>query len=402
MVTALVSALLMATTMTTAEPPREFRGVWVASVANIDWPSRKGLSNAQLKAELDRIFETCDRVHLNAVILQVRPSADALYASRYEPWSAYLSGTQGVAPADGFDPLAYAVKGAHQHGLELHVWLNPYRAKHPNDKGPASADFIGTKHPEVVKQYGDYLWMDPGEKLVQDHSFNVFMDLVERYDIDGVHIDDYFYPYPVKGKDGKPLDFPDGPSYAKYLATGGRLVKDDWRRKNVDDFVHRVYEGIKKRKKSVKFGISPFGIYRPGVPEGIKAGVDQYAELYADCKMWFREGWCDYLTPQLYWPIKQTAQSYPTLLDWWKGQNVKGRHLWPGQFTSRTNPKEGNWGAVEVTDQIEITRKALGGEAGTVHFSMKALLENWNGVADALLAGPYKQKARIPDSPWLD
>ncbi|MBX3111658.1 MAG: family 10 glycosylhydrolase [Fimbriimonadaceae bacterium] len=401
MVTALVSALLMATT-TTPEPLREFRGVWVASVANIDWPSRKGLSNAELKAELDNIFTTCDRVHLNAVILQVRPSADALYASRYEPWSAYLSGTQGVAPADGFDPLAYAVKGAHKHGLELHVWLNPYRAKHPNDKGPASKDFIGVTHPEVVKQYGDYLWMDPGEKYVQDHSFNVFMDLVERYDIDGVHIDDYFYPYPVKGPDGKPVDFPDGPSYAKYLATGGRLNKDDWRRKNVDDFIKRVYEGIKKKKRKVKFGISPFGIYRPGVPEGIKSGVDQYAELYADCKKWFREGWCDYMTPQLYWPIKQTAQSFPTLLNWWKGQNVKGRHLWPGQYTSRTNPKEGNWGAVEVTDQIDITRKTLGKDAGTVHFSMKALMENWNGITDALLAGPYKERAVVPDSPWLD
>ncbi|MBS1708347.1 MAG: family 10 glycosylhydrolase [Armatimonadetes bacterium] len=401
MVTALVSAVLMATAHAPG-PIQEFRGVWVASVANIDWPSRTGLSNDELRRELDVIFTTCERVHLNAVVLQVRPSADALYASRFEPWSAYLSGKQGVAPADGFDPLAYAVKQAHAHGLELHVWLNPYRAKHSADKGPASPDHISVTHPDAVKSYGTFLWMDPGDKYVQDHTFNVFMDLVDRYDIDGVHIDDYFYPYPVNGPDKKPIDFPDGPSYAKYLAGGGRLAKDDWRRKNVDDFIERVYKGIKKHKKSVKFGISPFGIYRPGVPAGIKAGVDQYAELYADCKRWFREGWCDYLTPQLYWPIRQTAQSFPVLLDWWKSQNVKGRHLWPGHFTSRTNPKEGNWGAVEVTDQIEIARKTLGPGGGTVHFSMKALLEDWNGINEALLAGPYKDKAVIPPSPWLE
>ncbi len=401
MVTALVSAAVMAMAVT-PEAPREFRGVWVASVANIDWPSRTGLTNAQLKAEFDKICDKCSEVHLNAIILQVRPSADALYASRYEPWSAYLSGTQGVAPPDGFDPLDYAVKDAHKHGLELHVWLNPYRAKHPADKGPAAKDFIGNTHPECVKQYGDYLWMDPGDKFVQDHTFNVFMDLVDRYDIDGVHIDDYFYPYPINDKQGRKVDFPDQDSYAKYLASGGRLDKDDWRRKNVDDLIQRVYKGIKKHKKKVKFGISPFGIYRPGVPAGIKAGVDQYAELYADCKKWFREGWCDYMTPQLYWPIKQTAQSFPTLLEWWESQNVMHRHLWPGQFTSRTDPKAGNWGAVEITDQIEVARKILGPDAGTVHFSMKALLEDWNGINEALLAGPYKERAKIPESPWLE
>jgi uncharacterized lipoprotein YddW (UPF0748 family) len=380
--------------------PREFRAAWVATVDNIDWPSKRNLPVSRQKSELIRILDTARAMNLNAIIFQVRPSADALYSSRLEPWSEYLTGAQGQPPSPYYDPLEFAVSEAHKRGLELHCWFNPYRALHPAQKGPVAPNHISRTQPSIVKQYGKYLWMDPGEPDVQRRSLQVMLDVVKRYDVDGVHIDDYFYPYKEKGPDGQLLDFPDGPSYARYRAGGGALGRDDWRRKNVDDFIRNLYEGIKRERKTVKFGISPFGIYRPGYPAGIKAGVDQYADLYADARRWLVEGWCDYFTPQLYWPIKQTAQAYPALLDWWLEQNPKGRHVWPGNFTSLTSPSEKNWPAQEVVDQIAITRQR--GANGNVHFSMKAFLENYNGITTTLMRGAYSKPALVPASKWLD
>lgn len=386
------------------ETPREFRAAWVATVANIDWPSKPGLDTASLKAEMTRIMDQSEQLGLNAIIFQVRPSADAMYASPHEPWSWFLTGEQGRAPADGFDPLKFAIDEAHARGIELHVWLNPYRAFHFRQGGPVHSTHISATHRDLVKKYGQFEWMDPGEEFVQDRSFEVFMDIVERYDIDGIHIDDYFYPYPVRGADGKWIDFPDEPSWRRALAKEPGLRRDEWRRRNVNRFIRRVHAGIKHRKNWVKFGISPFGIYRPGIPKGIRAGVDQYAELYADAKLWLELGWCDYFVPQLYWPIAQEAQSFPRLLDWWHSVNPKNRHMWPGQFTSRTNPQDGNWKAKEVIDQIELVRAKgpKGKTVGTVHFSFKALQANWNNVASALAEGPYRTKAISPSYPWLD
>jgi len=380
--------------------PREFRAAWVATVDNIDWPSRRDLSTDQQKREMLRILDLAKSMRLNAIILQVRPSADALYPSKIEPWSEYLTGQQGRAPKPMYDPLEFAVQEAHKRGLELHCWFNPYRALHPAQKGPTAPNSIVRTNPSVAKQYGPYRWMDPGEELVQKRSLQVMLDVVKRYDIDGVHIDDYFYPYKEKGPDGKIMDFPDDASYGRYRKRGGVLARDDWRRKNVDDFIRDLYVGIKKEKSWVKFGISPFGIWRPGNPSSIKAGVDQYADLYADARKWLQLGWCDYFTPQLYWPVKQTAQSYPVLLDWWMQQNSRGRHVWPGNYTSRTSPSEGNWQPKEVIDQIAITRAQHAD--GNVHFSMKAFMENWNGITTALQKGPYAGPALVPPSPWLD
>lgn len=386
--------------VTVPELNREFRGVWVATVDNIDYPSKPGLSTAAMRAELLAILDKCQDLGLNAVVFQVRPSADALYQSAIEPWSYYLTGEQGKGPTGGFDPLAFAIEEAHKRGIELHAWCNPYRALHPAQKGPLHASHLAKTDPEIVKTYGTYLWMDPGERAVQERSFAVFMDLVERYDLDGLHIDDYFYPYPVTANGAK-VEFPDESSYRRYREAGGTLGRKDWRRKNVDDFIQRVYKGIKERKPTVKFGISPFGIYRPGVPEGIRAGIDQYDELYADALRWYREGWLDYWTPQLYWPIAQTPQAYPVLLDYWAGQNAKGRHYWPGNFTSRTNPGDGNWKASEVVEQIRLTRLNKV-STGNVHFSYKALRDNYNGIADALKKEVYGSAALVPASPWLD
>lgn len=374
--------------------PREFRAAWIATVDNIDWPSKRTLDADQQKAELVHIFDVAAALHLNAVILQVRPSADALYPSKLEPWSEYLTGRQGRPPHPYYDPLQFAVEEAHRRGLELHCWFNPYRAKHPAQKGPLAPNHIAKTHPEVVRKYGSYLWMDPGDPLVQRHTLDVIRDVVHRYDIDGVHIDDYFYPYKENNQ-----DFPDTRSYQSYLSRGGTRSRGDWRRANVDSFIENLYHTIKEEKPWVQFGISPFGIYRPGYPSSIRAGVDQYDELYADTLKWLREGWCDYFTPQLYWPIKQKAQSYPVLLQWWLSQNVKGRHIWPGNYTSRTSPSEGNWKPKEIVDEVDLTREL--GANGNVHFSMIALMKNYNGVADALRGGPYAQAALPPESPWL-
>ena len=376
--------------------PREFRAAWVATVANIDWPSAPGLSADVQKSEMLRILDTAVSLKLNAIILQVRPACDALYDSKLEPWSEYLTGAQGKPPTPFYDPLKFAVEEAHSRGLEIHCWFNPYRAGHPAQKGPLAKNHIKNTHPKVVKKYGSYLWLDPGEPFVQSHSLAVIKDVVKRYDIDGVHIDDYFYPYREGDK-----EFPDDSSYGRYVQHGGTLDKDDWRRENVNTFVHSIYTTIKSEKPWVKFGISPFGIYRPGTPASIKAGVDQYAELYADCKKWLNEGWCDYLSPQLYWPIAQKAQSFPVLLDWWISENTKGRHIWPGLYTSRVASDEGKtWNLKEILDQISATRERPG-STGEVHFSMKAFLLNAQNISTVLSEGLYAHRALVPASPWL-
>jgi uncharacterized lipoprotein YddW (UPF0748 family) len=383
-----------------ADPPaltREFRGVWVATIANIDWPSKKGLSADQQQAELRAILDKAVALRLNAVVLQVRPMCDALYKSDLEPWSEFLTGTLGKNP--GYDPLEFAVREAHARGLELHAWFNPYRAKTPTCTSSIPADHLVKKRPDLAKEYGKHYWLNPTHPEVADHTLKVILDVVRRYDVDGVHLDDYFYPYSENDASGKPIPFPDDDTWEAYQKTGGKLSRNDWRRKAVDEFVERLYAGVKKEKKWVQVGISPFGIWRPGNPPGIE-GFDQYDRLFADPKKWFREGWVDYLTPQLYWPIAQEKQSYPKLLEWWAEQNPKKRHLWPGNIPSRVNNKEKGWPAHEIADQIKATRTQAGA-TGNIHFSMKPLMHNTAGVADALLE-VYTSPALVPASPWLD
>src|SRR5579871_770045 len=217
-------------------PNREFRAVWIATVANIDWPSRPGLPVEQQQEELLTILDMAAQLKLNAVILQVRPACDALYDSKLEPWSEYLTGTQGTPPSPYYDPLEFAVTEAHKRGLELHAWFNPYRARHIIAKSPLASGHIGKTHPELVKSYGGYLWLDPGERAVQDYSLRVILDVVHRYDIDGVHIDDYFYPYRVKDSRKQEVPFPDDASWQRYVTRGGKQNRDEWRRQNVDTF----------------------------------------------------------------------------------------------------------------------------------------------------------------------
>jgi uncharacterized lipoprotein YddW (UPF0748 family) len=384
-------------------PPirREFRGAWIASVANIDWPSVPGLSTREQQDELVALLDRAAALRLNAVILQVRPAADALYASQYEPWSEYLTGRMGKPPDPYYDPLEFAVSEAHKRGLELHAWFNPYRARHPSAKSPISASHISRTNPELVKKYGGHLWMDPGEPAVRRRTTQVMLDVVKRYDIDGVHVDDYFYPYKEKDRRGRNIDFPDAVSYRRYRNSGGRLGRDDWRRENVDSLIHQVYVGIKAIKPWVKFGISPFGTWRPGYPPEMGGKFDSYSELYGDSRKWVMNGWADYFTPQLYWPTDHPALSYSILLPWWVQQNQKGRHMWIGNYVDKVTGTPTGWPAQEMLDQIALTR-AQNGATGNVYFSMRSLLYGRDGLPEKMAAGPYATRALVPASTWLD
>jgi uncharacterized lipoprotein YddW (UPF0748 family) len=399
-----IIALMFAAALQPADPirvpevPREFRGVWVASVANIDWPSKPALPVAQQQQELLAILDRAQSLRLNAVVLQVRPSGDALYASSLEPWSEYLTGKQGEAPRPLWDPLEFAVRESHARGLELHAWFNPYRAKDPSAKSVYASAHLALRRPTLVKRYGRYTWMDPGSDQVRQHTMSVIMDVVQRYDIDGVHIDDYFYPYPERDAANKLIPFPDDDTYRLYRMGGGTLTRDSWRRRNVDLLVQALHEEIRAAKPWVKFGVSPFGIWRPGEPAGIQ-GFDAYEGLYADARRWMHEGWVDYMAPQLYWPIGARAQSYPVLLKWWGEQNRYGRHVWPGNFTSRVGTRP-EWPATELVAQVRATR-ADNTATGNIHFSMAALMKNQSGVADALSRQLYATTALVPESPWL-
>lgn len=389
------------------QPAREFRAAWVATVANIDWPSRKGLSAEQQQAEVRAIVARAVELGLNALVLQVRTSADAFYPSRLEPWSEYLSGTQGVDP--GYDPLAYWLAQAHAAGLELHAWFNPYRARQGNAQSAEADSHLAHTQPSWVKRYGRQLWLDPGEPGAAAHSLAVFRDVLSRYAVDGIHIDDYFYPYPEKDAAGNEIDFPDEASYAQH---GGDLDKADWRRRNVDRLVEALHAMVREVRPTARLGISPFGIPKPSErPPGIQ-GFSQYDKLYADVERWLAEGWLDYLVPQLYWPRAQTAQAFGPLLQAWLRLNPQGRHVYAGLFTSRITaggsagaelPAAGDtrsWLPEEISGQIDLSR-ALNPAGGHVHFSMVALSQDRRGLVGHLRDGVYARLAVPPVMDWI-
>lgn len=363
---------------------REFRGAWLHTVFQSQYHT---MTTAQNKAAIISRLDSLKAAGINAVIFQVRPQADAFYASKIEPWSRYLT-DGGKAPVPFWDPLAFIIDEAHQRGMELHAWLNPYRitagAKQVPERG-----HIALKHPERTIRYDGKLYFDPALPQNRQYIASVVDDIVARYDIDGIHFDDYFYPYPVKGK-----PFPDDASYSKY---GGGMARDDWRRHNVDLLIEDISARIHHVKPWVRFGVSPFGIWRNKTtdPRGSDTnGLENYDGLYADVLLWEERGWVDYLMPQLYWEIDHKAASYATLLGWWQGAAGSHRHLYIGQDVKRT------------VDKTELHRKlAMAGQSKNIQghcwWPGYEITRNAGGVADSLATKYHRCRALPPQYPWL-
>lgn len=394
----LLGHLPLAAQIVVPQPARELRGSWIATVANINWPSQPGLPVAAQQEQLRRMIQSACDLGLNCIIFQVRPAGDALYESSLEPWSPYLTGTMGQAPSPKWDPLAFAVAEAHRRGMELHAWFNPFRAGLGERFAP-SKDHIRRQHPEWTLKYGNDWWMNPGVPEVRQKAIDVMLDVTRRYDVDGIHIDDYFYPYPIAGPDKKAVPFPDQATYAKFQGLGGLLDLPAWRRRNVDDTVQRLYRGIKETKRSVKFGISPFGLWRPNFPEGTGGGLDPYEEMGADSRKWLQNGWLDYLVPQLYWTIDRPKLGFTTYYDWWLAENPLGRHIWPGMNTSKVGDDRF---AGEIMRQISVLReRSTKMMPGHFHWNFGALDRNIGKVGTLARDRAYPVRSIPPPTPWL-
>jgi uncharacterized lipoprotein YddW (UPF0748 family) len=395
------SAASLAEASAKAGPKYEFRAAWVASVENIDWPSQKGLPVDSQKVEFTRLLDMHQHNGLNAVVVQIRPAADAFFPSPYEPWSEWLTGIQGQPPSPYYDPLAFMIEETHKRGMEFHAWCNPYRAVHTIGKSSVAPDHITRQHPDWFVRFEKTLYFDPGNKEVQDYVTNVIRDIVRRYDIDALHFDDYFYPYDIVegGPAGK--DFPDNPSYAKY---GNGLSKADWRRANVDSVIVQISKAIKEEKPHCKFGISPFAIWRniDKDPEGSNThvGVTDYDNLYADILLWMKNGWIDYVVPQIYFEFSHPRAPYALLVDWW-ARHTYGRHCYIGlaPYLAGTRPA---WrDPTELPRQISYLR-TFPTIQGAVFFSSKSFETNPNGWCDSLQNNYYNYPALIPPMPWID
>src|SRR5580698_5345755 len=356
-------------------PKYEFRAVWVASVENIDWPSKKGLPVDSQKAEFTRLLDMHERNGLNAVVVQIRPAADAFFPSPYEPWSEWLTGIQGQPPSPYYDPLAFMIEETHKRGMEFHAWCNPYRAVHTIGKSSVAPDHITRQHPDWFVRFEKTLYFDPGNKQVQDYVTGVVGDIVRRYDIDALHFDDYFYPYDIVEGGGPGKDFPDNASYARY---GNGLSKGDWRRSNTDSIILSIGKAIKEEKPHCQFGISPFAIWRNSYkdPEGseTRGGQTDYDNLYADILLWLKMGWIDYVVPQIYFEFTQPHAPYGPLLDWW-ARHSYGRQCYIGLGIYRAGANAAWRDRTQLTRQIQMLRDYPSIQ-GAVFFSSKSFEGN--------------------------
>jgi len=357
----------------------EFRGAWISSVHNLDWPSEKGLPPAQQKAELVRLLDSAKSLGLTDVFFQVRPEGDALYRSSLEPWSRFLTGTQGKDP--GYDPLAFCISEAGKRGIRVHAWFNPYRASVKAGAQLAS-NHMARRYSRYAYKVGSVMCMDPGSKEVQDHVVKVVSDVARRYDVAGIHFDDYFYPYPSVGR------LPDGKTYDSYRAGGGSLSIGDWRRDNVNRLIARSSQAVKAARPDAVFGVSPFGIYTKGQPSTVKAGLDQLNEIYADPLKWMRSGWVDYIAPQLYWK-DNSDQSFTELLKWWRNPSInpRGVPVYPGIAAYRMS--EQGWPAQEIVKQVGLSRTVGRGPSGHAFFRMANMADNTKGVSTMLKKAGY-------------
>ncbi len=370
-------------------PKREFRAVWIATVANLDWPTGNHMSVENQKKSLIELLDKLKAAGINAVLLQVRSECDAIYPSNYEPWSYWLTGSQGSPPSPYYDPLEFAIEEAHKRGMELHAWFNPYRAERHVGSYSLAPNHPAVKHPDWIIRIGNLKILDPGIPAVREYVKNVIMDVVTRYDVDGVHFDDYFYPYPPNN-----ITNEDDDTFARY--SNGFTNRGDWRRNNVNLLIKMVHEAIDSVKPWVKFGISPFGIWRPGNPPGI-SGLDAYSSIYCDALAWLNAQTIDYLTPQLYWVIGG-SQDYSKLMPWW-ADHINGRHLYPGHALYRVSSD--GWSASELPNQIKLNRKEPNCE-GSVFFRALNIPENPRGFTDSLKNNYYKYPSLMPVMTWKD
>lgn len=405
---ALPCALLFATVVSAQQQPlpiAELRGAWIATVVNIDWPSAPGLSPDRQRMEFDSLLDVLKAMGMNAVFVQVRPTGDAFYPSAVVPWSKYLTGQQGLPPEPFYDPLEYMIKAAHSRRMEFHAWLNPYRATFDLDTASLAPTHPLRSLPNDRKRewffrYGTRYYFNPASALVRQHLLNVVKEIVVRYDVDGIHFDDYFYPYKEANQ---VLD-----DYNDFAGDPRGFVKiEDWRRDNVNRLVESVSKMIKSIKPYVRFGVSPFGVWRnadqdPGNGSQTRAGITCYDDLYADVVKWLQNGWIDYVAPQLYWSIGFPPADYEILLDWWS-KHTFGKHLYAGHaaYKINNNAVDPNWSKPdEINRQIQLNRSS--GEAqGSIFFSAKPLLRNPLGVQDSLTGVVFSNQARVPGMPWL-
>lgn len=376
-----------------AYPKREFRAAWIQSVNG----QFRGMPTEKLKQNLIGQLNSLQKAGINAIIFQVRPEADALYASRLEPWSRFLTGVQGKAPEPYWDPMQFMIDECHKRGMEFHAWINPYRTK-TTLKSELAPNHVYNIHPEWFVTYGDQLYFDPALPESRRHICMVVSDIVSRYDVDAIHMDDYFYPYPIKGK-----DFPDDASFARF--GGGFSNKGDWRRSNVNVLIKKLHETIREIKPWVKFGVSPFGIYRneSSDPLGSKTkGLQNYDDLYADVLLWAREGWIDYNIPQIYWHIGHPVADYETLVKWW-ARNTENRPLFIGQSVMNTvqnaDPKNPSINQLPRKMALQRTYQTIG---GSCQWPASAVVENAGKYRDALIAEYHKYPALPPVFDFMD
>lgn len=373
----------------------EFRAVWIASVDNIDWPLRGQTDVNAQKAEFIRQLDLHKANGMNAVVVQVRPAADAFYPSQYEPWSQWLTGKQGRAPTPYWDPLKWMIDETKKRGMAFHAWANPYRADWKIGATSIAPNHITRLKPHWFLTYGTTRYFDPANPEVQEHVVKVIGDIVARYDIDAMHMDDYFYPYRIAGK-----EFPDE---AQYRNAQTKLSKDDWRRSNVDTIIKKLSVEIKKQKPWVQFGISPFSVWRnkDKDPRGSdsQAGQTNYDDLYADILLWLKEGWIDYVAPQLYFEIGHPRVDFQKMLDWWS-KNSYGKHLYIGHSIYRAGTSPAWKNPDELPNQIKMLRQ-YPNVHGSIYFSSKSFNNNPNGWNDSLRNNYYALPAEVPVMEWL-
>lgn len=383
----LLLSLLSLTLVAQSPPKREFRGAWIATVTNLDWPPSPNSPPETQRSQLVSMLDALGSAGINAVVFQVRPECDALYKSPYEPWSYWLTGAQGSGPADGYDPLEFAIQEAHRRGMEIHAWFNPYRAERKAGDYQLASNHVSVLHPDWVIQMGTYRFLDPGKQVVRDYTARIIADVVRRYDIDGAHMDDYFYQDGISTQDAATFQ-----SESRGITNLG-----DWRRDNVNLLIKQVYDSIKAIKPNVKWGISPRGIWKNGVPTGI-VGSDNYSVIYCDAVSWLQGQYIDYINPQLYWPFGG-GQDYGKLMPWWSSVR-NGRHLYVGQAPYRIT--DGNWDATELPKQIRLNRENSNAQGSVFFRASYGVTNNPKGFADSLKNDLYKYPALVPTMEWKE